>query len=327
MSIRIIASVKLAVILSLAALNPAAGQSYPNRPIKFVVSSPPGTTPDVIARLVAEQMAAKLRQGVTIDNRPGGGHLIAVKSVAAANPDGYTVLVGAPGSLSINPAFRGNSDTEPTRQLVPIALFATIPILLAVSPRIQVNTLAELVAYTKANPGKLSYGAGPATPPHLLSEYVRVKMGADIAFVPYRGALQSLPDLLGGRIQIICESPSVLLSHIRDGKLKPLAVTSVKRLPELPDVPTLTENGIEGFPPLTWMGILAPPGTPESVVSQLNAAVNDVLKSAELKAGLAKLGFSAQSGSPRDFDTLIATDRKQWSEVVRATGVTQPADN
>jgi tripartite-type tricarboxylate transporter receptor subunit TctC len=324
---RVIASLIAAMFLAPGDPSPAAAQSYPNRPIKLVVSSPAGTSPDVVARLVAEPMASKLGYGVIVDNRPGGGHLIAVKSVAAAEPDGYTLLLGAPGSLTINPSVRGNSDTEPSKSLLPIALFATIPILLAVSPAVPARTLKELVAYSKANPDRLSYGAAPATPPHLLGEYVRVKTGADIVFVPYRGTVQSLPDLFGGRIQIICESPGVLLPHIKQGNLTPLVVTSAARLPDLPDLPTLAELGIGGFPPQTWMGMVAPPGTPDAVVSKLNGVANEVLKSVELKASLAKLGFTAQTGSPQDFAALIATDLKQWSAVVKATNVMPPNGN
>jgi tripartite-type tricarboxylate transporter receptor subunit TctC len=261
-----------------------------------------------------------------VENRPGGSHLIAIKSVVAAEPDGYTLYLGAPGSMTINPAFRGNSDAEPSRGLVPIALFATVPILVAVSPTVPAKTLAELVAYAKANPSRLSHGAGPATPPHLLGEYIRVKTGADIAFVPYRSAAQSLSDLFGGRIQIICEGLGVLLPHIQQGKLTPLAVTSTTRLPELPDVPTLAELGIDGFPPYSWMGVVGPPGLPDAIVGKLNAAANEVLQSPQLKASLAKVGFAAQTGSPQDFGALIATDLNQWLTVMKVTGVMPPVD-
>lgn len=319
-------SAAVAMMVDLVVLGAAVAQSYPNRPIKLVISSPAGTTPDVVARLVAERLAAKLRQGIVIDNHPGGGHLLAVKTVANAEPDGYTLLLGAPGSLTINPAFHGNSDSEPSRGLVPAALLATIPIMMAVSPRLPSKTLAEFVDYSKAHPGALSYGAGPATPPHLLAEYVRIKTGADMTFVPYRGTVQSLPDLFGGRIQAISEGLGVLLPHIQEGKLRPLVVTSPRRLAELPDVPTLYELGISGFPPLTWMGIVAPSRTPDGIVDKLNALANEVLKDVELRRALAKVGFSAQPGSRKEFAALIETEIKQWSAVVKATDVAPSND-
>jgi tripartite-type tricarboxylate transporter receptor subunit TctC len=325
MRISILRSALAVFVLHWAAAGSASAQQYPNRPIKLVVSSPAGTSPDVVARLVAEKMATKLGQPIVVDNRPGGGHLIAVKTVANAEPDGYTLLLGAPGSLTINPAFHGNSDSEPSTGLVPTALFATIPIMMAVSPQLPSRTLAEFVDYTKAHPGALSYGAGPVTPPHLLGEFIRTKTGADISFVPYRGTVQSLPDLFGGRIQMLCESLGVLLPHIQEGKLRPLVVTSTRRLSGLPDVPTLSELGIDGFPPLTWMGIVAPPRVPDAIVAKLNMAANEVLEDAALRAALAKVGFSAQPGPREEFAALIATEIKQWSAVVEATHVVAPA--
>jgi len=316
----------VAIVLDVATLGLAAAQPYPNRPIKLIVSSPAGTTPDVIARLVADKMAAKLGQAIVVDNRPGGGHLIAVKTVANAEPDGYTLLLGTPGSLTINPAFHGNADTEPSRELVPVALLATIPIMAAVSPKLPSRTFAEFVDYTKAYPGSLSYGAAPVTPPHLLGEFIRTRIGANLTFVPYRGTVQSLPDLFGGRIQMVCEGLGVLLPYIQAGKLKPLVVTGAGRLPELPDVPTLSELGIDGFPPLTWMGMVAPPHTPDSVVGKLNAVANEVLDQVALRAELAKVGFSAQPEPRGEFAALIATEIKQWSAVVAATKVVPARD-
>ena len=271
--------------------------------------------------MVAEQLSAKFGQGVVIDNRPGGGHSTALKSVAAAEPDGYALLLGGTGSLTINPALRGGYEAAPGNDLVPVALLATIPNVMAISSVVPAKTMAELIAYAKANPRKLSYGAGLATPPHLLCEYIRAKTGVDFIHIPYRGAVQAFPDLLSGRIQIIVEGPGVLLPHIQQGKVAPLVVTSATRLRELPDVPTLVEVGIDGYPPQTWMGIVAPPGTPTAIVRKLNVTINDVLNSTELKGSLARLGFTAQPVTTDNFASLIASDREKWVEVAKVANV------
>ena len=298
----------------------ASAQSYPNKPIKLVVAVAAGATPDVIARLVAEPLSSRLGQAVVVDNRPGAGQTIGLHAVAAADPDGYTLLLGNTGSLAINPALYKHLDFSAGKGLMPVALVATVPNVLALTATVPANTVGELVAYAKANPGNLSYGASLGTPPHLLGEFFRAKTGADIVYVPYKGGAQALPDLLAGRIQMSADAAGMLLPHIRQGKVRALAVTSVTRLPVFPEVPTLAEVGIDGYPPETWMGIVAPPGTSDAIVSKVNSAVNEVLRSAETKAGLAKLGFKEQPGSPHDFATLIATDVEKWAMVVALTG-------
>jgi tripartite-type tricarboxylate transporter receptor subunit TctC len=308
------------IVLASGAVGGATAQSYPNRPIKLVVSVAAGGTPDVIARVMADRLSSRLGQAVIVDNRSGAGQTIGLKAVANADPDGYTLLLGVTGNLAINPVLYKNLDFSPSKGLVPVALLATIPNVLVAASTVPANTVVELIAYAKTNPGKLSHGASLGTPPHLLGEFFRAKTGTDIVYVPYKGGAQAMPDLLGGRIQITADTPSMLLPYIQQGKLRPLVVTSATRLPELPDVPTLAEVGIDGYPPQTWMGIVAPAGTPDAIVSKLNSAVNDVLRSAETKASLAKLGFKEQPGSPQDFAALIATDVEKWAAVVTLSG-------
>jgi tripartite-type tricarboxylate transporter receptor subunit TctC len=303
---------------SASANDPAA--AYPSKPVKIIVATAAGSSADVVTRLVAEQLSAPLGQAVVVDNRPGAGQTIGVKALAAAEPDGHTLLLGSTGALAINPALYRHLDMSVSRSFVPIALMVTIPNVLAIAASVPAKTVGELVAYAKANPGKLSFGASQGTPPHLLGEYVRAKSGMEIVYVPYKGGSQSLPDLLAGRIQIGADGLSLLLPHIRDGKVRALAVTSATRLPELPDVPTLAEVGIDGYPAQTWMGLVAPAGTPRAIVSKLNAVVNDVLRSAALRESLAKLGFKEEPGSPDDFARLIATDAGKWAAVVALSG-------
>jgi tripartite-type tricarboxylate transporter receptor subunit TctC len=243
-----------------------------------------------------------------------------VKALSASEPDGHTLLLGTTGGLAINPALYRHLDMSVSKSFVPVALMVTIPNVLAVAGSVPVHTIGELFAYAKANPGKLSFGASQGTPLQLLGEYVRAKSGIDTVYVPYRGGAQALPDLLAGRIQIGADGLSLLLPHIRDGKVRALAVTSATRLPELPDVPTLAEVGIDGYPPQTWMGLVAPAGTPRAIVGKLNAVVNDALRSPVLRANLANLGFTEAPGSPGDFARLIATDAEKWAVVVTLSG-------
>ena len=300
---------------------PVSAQSYPDRPIKLVAASAAGSTPDVLARLIADGLSPRLGQPVVVDNRPGAGQSIAIKVVGGAEPDGYTLLLGNTGSLAINPVLYRKLDFSANRGLIPVALLATTPNLLVLTPTLPPKTAGELVSYAKAHPGQLSFGASLGTPPHLLGEYFRAKTMTDIVYVPYKGGSQAVPDLLAGRVQIGADAPALLMPHIRSGKLRPLAVTSVSRLSELPDVPTLTEVGIDGYPPQTWMGIVAPPGTSEAIVSRLNAVINDVLRSEDTQARLAQLGFAGHSGLPQEFAALIANDAANWAAVVKLTGV------
>ncbi len=201
------------------------------------------------------------------------------------------------------------------------ATATNLTILLAVASTVPAQTVNEVIALAKASPGKLAHGSTLGSPPHLVVEFFRAKTGIDIQHVPYRGSAQAIPDLLGGQIQIIAESMPILMPFVRQGRLRPLVVASKTRQPELPDVPTLTEIGLDGFPPETWTGVLAPAGTPPEIVSKLNAAVNAASQTPEMTASLAKLGFHAEPGSASDFAALMAADTKKWAEVVALTGI------
>jgi tripartite-type tricarboxylate transporter receptor subunit TctC len=298
----------------------AIAQSYPNKQVKLVVPFPAGGTVDTVGRLVAQPLSARLGQSVVVENRPGAGTTIALKAVAAADPDGYTLLLGSTGALAINPTLYKNLDFAPIRNLVPVAMLVTVPNMLAVASSVPATSVSELIAYAKANPGKLKHGAALGAPPHLLGEFFRAKTGTDIPYVPYRGTAQALPDLLSGQVQITAESPAILIPYIQQGTIRPLVVTSTARLPELPDVPTLLEIGLDGYPPETWMGIVAPAGTSQHVIGQLNATANEAMRSAEVKATLKKLGFEASTGLPQDFRVRIANDLERWAAVIKLTG-------
>ena len=299
----------------------ASAETYPSRPIKLVVPFLAGGTVDIVARVIGQKMSAVLGQPVVIDNRPGGGTTIALKAVASSEPDGYTLLLGSTGSLVINPILYKKIEFPGLRDLVPVGMIVTTTNLFAVRSALPVKTIPELVAYAKANPGKLNHGASLGVPPQLLGEFVRAKTGIEMPYVPYRSTAAAIPDFLSGQIQATSESLSVMLPHIQAGAARPLVVAGEKRLPELPDLPTLDEAGLHGYPPEVWMGIVAPGGTPAAVVEKLNAALNEGLKSPETQASFTKIGFHTRPGFSKEFVSRIAGDAAGWASVIKLTGV------
>ena len=298
----------------------ALAQAYPSRPIKIIVPFLAGGTVDIVARQIGQQLSALLGQPVVIDNRPGGGTTIALKAIATSEPDGYTLLLGSTGSLTINPILFKNIEFPGIRNLVPVGMIVTTTNLFAVRSALPVKSVDELVAYAKSNPGKLNHGASLGVPPHLLGEFVRAKTGIDMPYVPYRSTAAAIPDFLSGQIQATSESISVMLPHIQAGAARPLVVAGSKRLPELPDVPTLVEAGLSGYPDEAWMGLVAPGGTPALIVERLNAAINEGLKSLEARASFTKIGFETRPGSAQEFASRIAGDSDKWAAVIRLTG-------
>jgi tripartite-type tricarboxylate transporter receptor subunit TctC len=309
----------VAVGLGSFVAEPAAAQSYPERPIRLIVPFPPGGPTDYVARLIAQYVSAHLGQ-VVLDNRPGAGGTIATKAVASADADGYTLLYGSSATLGIAPALYRNVDYDAVKSFAPIALVSRVPFVLGVAAAVPVGTLRDFIAYAKANPGQLNFGATVGTPPHLVGELFKVTTGTDIFYVPYKGAAQAMTDLLAGQLHMTIEGATTLLPHIASGKVKALAVMSPQRLPALPDVPTMMESGYSGFPPASWTGVLAPAGAPGSIVNKLNAAINDGLRSPEISANFARFSAQAKIGSPRDFSDFIAAEAPIWAALVKASG-------
>jgi len=307
------------IALGLHAIGSANAQSYPDRPIRLIVPFPPGGPTDYVARLVAQHVSANLGQ-VVLDNRPGAGGTIASKAVANAEPDGYTLLYGSSATLGIAPALYKNVEYDPIKSFAPVALVSRVPFVLGVAAAVPANTLSEFIAYAKANPGKLNFGATIGTPPHLVGELFKVTTGADIYYIPYKGAAQAMTDLLAGQMHMTIEGATTLLAHIQSGKVRPLAVMSPQRIPALPDVPTMLEHGYSGFPPASWTGVLAPAGTPASIVGKLNAAINDALQSPEISTNFAKFSAQAKVGSPQDFAAFIAVEAPKWAALVKDSG-------
>ncbi len=306
-----------------ASIGAAFAQTFPTRTIKIVVPYPAGGPTDVLARLVAERMAPALGQAVIVESHPGGaGGAVGAKFVASADPDGYTLLISQVGALTISPAIYRDPDHEWTRLLAPVALVAVSPQLLAVTPSLPVKSVAELLAYARANPGKVNFGsAGIGSQPHLLGELLKLSAGVNIVHIPYRGSAPAITDLLGGQIQMMFDTPVVLLPHIRAGKLRPLAITSQARSPQLPDVPTMAELGLPRLQTMLWSGMLAPAGTPAAIVTKLNAVLNETLATAEAKESLAKLGAEPKAMSAEAFAEFMQEETKRWAAIVAQAAI------
>jgi tripartite-type tricarboxylate transporter receptor subunit TctC len=309
-----------AATITLALTSPAAAQPLPDKPIRLIVPFPPGGPIDTMARFVAQPLAARLNQSVIVENRPGGGGTIGTRAAAAAEADGSTLLFGSSGSLAVAPALYANLDYDPVRSFTPVAMVSILPHLFVVRPDLPARAVAEFVAYAKANPGKLNYGASLATPPYLLSTLFKHQAGIEVVYIPYKGSAPSVTDLLAGTTQWTIDGLTILAPLARDGRLRPLAVASRGRWPDLPDVPTLVESGYPDVSLDAWTGVVAPAGTAPHVVTRLNALINEGLAGAEVTAALAKLYALPKTGSPSDFAAFLAAELPKWAQAVKLSG-------
>jgi tripartite-type tricarboxylate transporter receptor subunit TctC len=312
----------LAVLLAAGFVPASHAEGYPERTIKIVVPFPAGGPTDVAARLIAQSISAKLGQGVVVENHAGAGGRIGAKVVAGAAPDGYTLLLGGTNVNAIAGAIYKDLGFDPINSFAPIAAICTDSMALAVSPNVPANTFQELVKYARDNPGKLKYGAPPGIYTQFAAEYFKAKTGTDILFVPYKGGAPAITDVLGGHIDMVFNNKSTLLAQFKDGKLKALAVTSGARWPELPQTPTMNELGIPGFPSEVLFGLLAPAGTPATIIQQLNQAINEGLRSPEVRTNLEAIGVEAKIGSPQELTAALAEQARQWKTVIDVAGIT-----
>ncbi|HEY7299408.1 MAG TPA: tripartite tricarboxylate transporter substrate binding protein [Xanthobacteraceae bacterium] len=297
----------------------AQAQTYPNRPVKIIVPTPPGGPVDVMARLVANQTAPLIGQSIIIDNRGGAANTLGSAEAARAAPDGYTLLYSSSSGLVIAPMLQKNAGYDPIKSYDPVALIAATSNVLVVHPSVPARSVQELVAYAKANPGKINFSSGGiGTLPHLIGEYFKARAGIDVVHVPYRGGGPSIQDVVAGNIQFTFEGISVLLPLIREGLLRGLAVTSPNRSPLLPELPTMIEAGFPDFQATAWTGLLAPHGTPPQIIAKLNGAVNAALRAAEMKASLDKLAGNPLGGPPQELTRTIESDLAKWGPIVKA---------
>jgi tripartite-type tricarboxylate transporter receptor subunit TctC len=316
-----IACALIAVVFGLIEAPHAVAQSYPNKPIRMIVPSTPGSPTDVMARLVAQSLSTTIGQPVLVEPRPGGGGIIGTKAVINADPDGYTLLFTEGAKHLMTPALYNNVGFDPVTDVTPVATAGGGSFLLVVAPSLPVKTVKDLVEYARANPGKINFGFGQGTLPHMLGETLKHTAKVDISSIPYKGGAQAVADMLGGHIQMNFGTTATLLNLIRQGKLTPVAVTNDKRLPELPDTPTMAESG---FPNLTlryWMAVWAPPRTPAAIVEKLNSEVVAGLKSPELAAGMARAGFEPMPLDAKSMPGFVASESPKWLAVAKTSGV------
>ena len=300
----------------------ATAQAYPARPIKLIVPFPPGGGTDIIAREVANKVATSEGWTIVIDNKPGSGGNIGVDAAAKASPDGYTLVLGQTSNLAINPSLYTKLPYDPVKDLAAVGLVASAPLVVVVSSASPYKKLADVVAAAKAKPTALNYASsGNGTVAHLATEQFQKIAGIQLTHVPYKGASQGMTDLVGGQIQLYVSSVPTLIAQIKSGQLRALAVTSLQRNRDLPDVPTMVEAGYKDFEAVTWFGVAGPAAMPKDAIAKLNAAFNKALATPEVQKKLAAQGAEVLSGPPEKFASLIRTDGVRWGAIVKASGV------
>jgi tripartite-type tricarboxylate transporter receptor subunit TctC len=315
-------SAAVALGTGLLATAPAAAQAaYPTKPITIIVPFSAGGTTDILARIVAQGLNKELGQSVIIDNRAGAGGNIGGQTAAKAAPDGYTLFMGTVGTHAINAALYKKMSFDPIKDFAPLTRVAMVPNLLVANPAQPFKTVKELIAYAKANPGKLNFGSsGNGSSIHLSGELFKSMAHVDMVHVPYKGSAPAVTDLLGNQIAIMFDNMPSAIQHVRSGRLRAIAVTTAKRSPELPNVPTIAEAGVPGYEATSWFGMFAPAGTPPEVVAKLNTALVKVLANADVKKKITDQGAEPYSEKPEQFADFIQKESVKWGKVVKDSG-------
>ena len=307
--------------LALASVAVAQAPPYPTKPIRLVVPFPAGGATDILARAVAQKLTEAWGQAVVVDNRPGAGGNIGSELVAKSAPDGYTLEMGTVGTHAINASLYAKMPYDHIKDFAPVILVAGVPNVLVVNPSVPANSVQELIAYAKANPGKLNFASsGSGTSIHLSGELFKVMAGVQMTHIPYKGSSPALQDLLGGQVQLMFDNLPPSLPQIKSGKLRALGVTTAARAAALPDTPTIAESGLPGFEASSWFGVLAPAGTSPAIIAKLNAEIAKWLATPEAKEKLTAVGANVASGTPDDFAKHIAAETAKWAKVVKDSG-------
>ena len=312
----------LPIVLCLLAMSGAlqaqdAAATYPDRPVKVFVPFPPGGATDIVGREISDRLARALGQPFVVENRSGASGNIGMEAAARSAPDGYTLVVGAPQTLTINPQLFKSNPFNPQKELDPIVVVATVPNVLIINPKLPISSVKELIAYAKERPGKVNYGSSSiGGTPHLSSELFKSMTGTDIMHIPYRGSSPALTDLMGGQIDMMFDNLPASLPHIKSGRVKALAVTTKQRSDAAPELPTMDEAGVPGFESQGWFSLLAPAGTPPAILEKINAEVNKILATDSFKERLANVGAQPMGGSIADFRQLLDTETQRWSKVI-----------
>ena len=300
-----------------------AQDDYPSRPVRIIVPFAPGGSTDVVARILADRLGTELKQSFIVENKPGAGGNIGADAVAKSTPDGYTLLMGTTGVLAINKYLYKDMSFDPDRDLAPVSYTSLITNILVVNPQVPARTVADLLKLAKSDPGRLTFassGAGSST--HLSAELFKSMAGVDILHVPYKGSSQALTDVMSGQVTMLFDNAPSSIPFIEQGRLRAVAVTSTKRLANLPDVPTIDEAGVKGYESLSWSGIAAPAATPRRIIDKLNAAVEKILREPDVRERFAKLGVEPVGGPPEAFSRHIRAESEKWSRVVKAANIT-----
>lgn len=312
----------LAGVLALVCIAPAGqAQTFPNKPITLIIGFAPGGPSDVMARVLSRKMEEVLKQPVIIENRTGAGGGLAANQVVRAPADGYTLLLATGSSLAINVSLYKNLGYDPEKDFEPISLVGEQTNVLYTHPSVPAKTLAEFVAYGKANPGKLSFGSGGiGTPAHLAGELLKIRAGFDYTHVPFRGTGPALQSVIGGHVPSAFNPPSPLLPHIQSGAIRAIAISTLRRTPALPDTPTIAESGYPGFDAATWHAVVAPAGLPKDIAARLSYAIRETLKEPANQKAFAELGVDVVNSTPDELRAYIKSEIPKWAEVVRASG-------
>ena len=297
-----------------------AQTGYPDKPIRILVGFTPGSATDITARMFAQKLNEAWNVPVTVENLPGAAGSVAGDRVAKSAPDGYTLYWGANGAVTINPSLQVGATFDPARDLAPVARLLVMPSILAVNNDLPVKSVQELIALAKAQPGKLSYASpGVGTPQHIGGELFKVLAGVEIVHVPYRGA--NFTDVIGGRVSMTWQNIGAVVQTVRNGQLRGIAVTSLKRSPSMPDLPTVAESGVSGFEAISWFGLLAPAGTPAPIVSKLYQEAVKVAAQPDMREKFAQIGVDSAGNPPDEFAAIIKADTAKWAKVIRDAGI------
>jgi tripartite-type tricarboxylate transporter receptor subunit TctC len=316
----IVRSFALGFFFTLAPLV-ATGQAFPNKPVRIVIGFPPGGGIDIVARIIAPKLGEALGQPVIVENKPGAGGVIGTDFVAKSPPDGHTIFFGTTGNISVNPAFNPNLPFNLERDLTPVTQVSSVAFLLYANPALPVQTLPDLIAYAKANPGKVNfYSSGNGGLPHLAGELLNSLAGIKATHIPYKGSAPGLSDLMGGQVQFGFDAVAIGLPHVKAGKLRAIATTGPKRLAILPDVPAANES-VPGFEVVNWYGMLVPAGTPPDVVARLQSEIARIINLPDIKEKLIAQGTDPVGSTPAEFGAFMKAETAKWGKVIKEAGI------
>ena len=309
-------------VASVNAVVHAQPSPYPTKPIRLLVPSAPGGSNDGVARILATGLNQYLGRPIVIDNRAGGGGIIGTEMAARAAPDGYTLLLGTMSTHAVNPAFSKQVPYDPVKDFSPVSRVVSAPQMLVVHPSLPVKTTSELIAYAKARPGGYSYSSsGTGSTPHVAFELFKLMSGIDVVGVQYKASGPAITDLIGGQVQMMMTGMLALLPHVKSGKLRAISITSPKRSPAIPELPTVAESGVAGFDVQVWFGVFLPAGAPRNIVNAINERIRKMLDVPELRRRLIEQGADPASSTPEEFAVLVKADLAKWIKVVKATGL------